>query len=82
MIVKLTLVVVVLSAALLGNSCTGSDKPDSSFKGAQIGVISNSWHSMPWGEGETSLGDPGKLVFSGKEDDTAAASTYIMVSLQ
>jgi len=59
MIVKLTLVVVVLSAALLGNLHTCSDKPDSSFKGVQSGMISYSWRSMPWGEGETSLGYPG-----------------------
>jgi len=54
MIAKLALLVVVLSTALLGNSCT-CDKPDSNFKGVQIGVISYSWRSMPDGEAEDIL---------------------------
>lgn len=54
-IVKPFLLVVVLSTALLGNSCTGSDKPDSNFKGVQIGVISYSWRSMPDGDAEAIL---------------------------
>ena len=55
MIAKLSLPVVVLSMALLGNSCTGSDKPDSNFNGVQIGVISYSWRSMPKVEAEDIL---------------------------
>ena len=55
MIAKLALLVVVLSTALLGNSCTSNDKPDSNFKGVQIGVISYSWRSMPDGEAEDIL---------------------------
>lgn len=55
MIAKLSYAVVVLSAALLGNSCTCSDKPDSNFDGVQIGVISYSWRSMPAGDAEDIL---------------------------
>ncbi len=55
MIAKLALLVVVLSTTLLGNSCTCNDKPDSNFKGVQIGVISYSWRSMPKGEAEDIL---------------------------
>jgi len=51
---KLSLVVVVLATALLGNSCT-CDKPDSNFKGVQIGVISYSWRGMTAGEAEDIL---------------------------
>jgi sugar phosphate isomerase/epimerase len=49
-ITKLTLAAVVLAAALLGNACSGTDKPDSHFKGVQVGVISYTWRSMPAGE--------------------------------
>ena len=45
----------VLSTALLGNSCSGSDKPDSNFNGVQIGVISYSWRNMPAGGAEDIL---------------------------
>ena len=55
LIAKLSLFLVVLSTAFLGNSCTGSDKPDSNFNGVQIGVISYSWRSMPKGEAEDIL---------------------------
>jgi hypothetical protein len=55
MIAKLTLPMVVLSAVLLGNSCTCNHKPDSNFKGVQIGVISYSWRSMPDGGAEDIL---------------------------
>ncbi len=55
MIAKLALLVVILSTALLGNSCTCKNKPDSNFKGVQIGVISYSWRSMPKGEAEDIL---------------------------
>jgi sugar phosphate isomerase/epimerase len=54
MIGKFFLILVVLSTAVLGNSCS-SDKPDSNFKGVQIGVISYSWRSMPAGEAEDIL---------------------------
>jgi sugar phosphate isomerase/epimerase len=52
---KPILAVVVLCTLLLGNSCTGSDKPDSNFSGVQIGVISYSWRSMPAGGAEDIL---------------------------
>jgi sugar phosphate isomerase/epimerase len=45
-----------MSTALLGNSCTGTAKPDSNFSGVQIGVISYSWRDMPQGEAEDILG--------------------------
>ncbi len=53
---KPVLQAVVLSAALLGISCTGTDKPDSNFDGVQIGVISYSWREMPRGEAKDILG--------------------------
>jgi len=52
---KLSLIAVILGTALVGNSCM-SDKPDSNFKGVQIGVISYSWRDMPGGEAEDILG--------------------------
>jgi sugar phosphate isomerase/epimerase len=52
---KCSLAAVALSIALMGNSCTGSDKPDSNFNGVQIGVISYSWRSMPAGGAEDIL---------------------------
>jgi sugar phosphate isomerase/epimerase len=55
MIAKPFLLIVVLTTALLGNSCTGSDKTDSNFKGVQIGVISYSWRDMPAGDAEDIL---------------------------
>jgi sugar phosphate isomerase/epimerase len=52
---KIMLAAVVMATALLGNSCSGSEKPDSNFKGVQVGVISYSWRSMPAVEAEDIL---------------------------
>ena len=52
---KIMLAAVVMATALLVNSCSGTDKPDSNFKGVQVGVISYSWRSMPAVEAEDIL---------------------------
>jgi sugar phosphate isomerase/epimerase len=55
MILKFSLIAVIFSTLLLGNSCSGKHHPDSNFNGVQIGVISYSWRSMPEGGAEDML---------------------------
>ena len=51
-----TMIIMVIAVSIYLTSCSSSDsgKPNSNFKGVQIGVISYSWRSMP-GEAEDIL---------------------------
>jgi len=44
---SLTAVTIALSLSLPFSACTDSSKPNSKFKGVQIGTITYSWRSMP-----------------------------------